>query len=194
MTPVNRLSSAHGTDRQVPGHREIGRGDRDGTLCVSPDLDRPVAVKAHPFRKGLCGHRAACASFSGTSRWCPASQASQHRQGLREGLSGRIRLSGDGVRRWIYLETHTRIDKLLPLHRVIGIIFKCCMALDSAYQGNHSSRHQAGEHPGDRQRRAQAGRFRTGAQPEQEHGPHSTFIMGIRVAILHVAGADQVMR
>lgn len=32
------------------------------------------------------------------------------------------------------LEEHTRIDKLLPMHRVIGIIFKCCMALDSAYR------------------------------------------------------------
>ena len=32
------------------------------------------------------------------------------------------------------LEQHCRIDRLLPLHRVIGIIFKCCMALDSAYR------------------------------------------------------------
>lgn len=32
------------------------------------------------------------------------------------------------------LDQHCRIDKLLPMHRVIGIIFKCCMALDSAYR------------------------------------------------------------
>lgn len=32
------------------------------------------------------------------------------------------------------LEEHCRIDNLLPMHRVIGIIFKCCMALDSAYR------------------------------------------------------------
>lgn len=32
------------------------------------------------------------------------------------------------------LEAHTRIDRLLPLHRAIGIIFKCCMALDHAYR------------------------------------------------------------
>ena len=32
------------------------------------------------------------------------------------------------------LEDHTRIDRLLPMHRVIGIIFKCCMALDAAYR------------------------------------------------------------
>ena len=32
------------------------------------------------------------------------------------------------------LEAHVGIDKLLPLHRVIGIVFKCCMALDAAYR------------------------------------------------------------
>ena len=32
------------------------------------------------------------------------------------------------------LEAHCRIDRLLPLHRVIGIIFKCCLALDAAYR------------------------------------------------------------
>lgn len=32
------------------------------------------------------------------------------------------------------LEQHCRIDRLLPMHRVIGIIFKCCMALDAAYR------------------------------------------------------------
>ena len=32
------------------------------------------------------------------------------------------------------LEDFIRIDKLLPLHRVIGIIFKCCMALDAAFR------------------------------------------------------------
>jgi serine/threonine protein kinase len=32
------------------------------------------------------------------------------------------------------LEQHCRIDRLLPMYRVISIIFKCCMALDSAYR------------------------------------------------------------
>jgi len=32
------------------------------------------------------------------------------------------------------LEENCRIDKLLPMHRVIGIIFKCAMALDAAYR------------------------------------------------------------
>ncbi|HNL22586.1 MAG TPA: protein kinase, partial [Rhodocyclaceae bacterium] len=33
------------------------------------------------------------------------------------------------------LEKHCRIDKLLPMHRVVAIIFKCCLALDHAYRG-----------------------------------------------------------
>jgi len=32
------------------------------------------------------------------------------------------------------LEKFCRIDRLLPLHRAIGIIFKCCLALDHAYR------------------------------------------------------------
>lgn len=32
------------------------------------------------------------------------------------------------------LERYCRFDNLLPVHRTIGIIFKCCMALDHAYR------------------------------------------------------------
>lgn len=32
------------------------------------------------------------------------------------------------------LDYYCQISKLLPLHRVVGIIFKCCMALDYAYR------------------------------------------------------------
>jgi CRP-like cAMP-binding protein/predicted Ser/Thr protein kinase len=32
------------------------------------------------------------------------------------------------------LEPHCRIDKLLPMHRAISIVFKCCLALDAAYR------------------------------------------------------------
>lgn len=32
------------------------------------------------------------------------------------------------------LEDFCRIDRLLPMHRAISIIFKCCMALDAAYR------------------------------------------------------------
>ena len=36
------------------------------------------------------------------------------------------------------LERHCNFERLLPIHRTIGIIFKCCMALDYAYrQGDH---------------------------------------------------------
>ncbi|HRP95207.1 MAG TPA: serine/threonine-protein kinase [Rhodocyclaceae bacterium] len=32
------------------------------------------------------------------------------------------------------LERHCSFDRLLPVHRTIGIVFKCCMALDYAYR------------------------------------------------------------
>lgn len=32
------------------------------------------------------------------------------------------------------LERYCSFDKLLPIHRTIGIVFKCCMALDHAYR------------------------------------------------------------
>ena len=32
------------------------------------------------------------------------------------------------------LERHCNFERLLPIHRTIGIIFKCCMALDYAYR------------------------------------------------------------
>jgi len=32
------------------------------------------------------------------------------------------------------LEQYCRFENLLPLHRIIGIVFKCCMALDYAYR------------------------------------------------------------
>ncbi|AUN94752.1 serine/threonine-protein kinase [Pseudazoarcus pumilus] len=32
------------------------------------------------------------------------------------------------------LARHCRFDNLLPLHRVMGIVFKCCMALDHAFR------------------------------------------------------------
>ncbi|MDR1275737.1 MAG: protein kinase [Candidatus Accumulibacter sp.] len=34
----------------------------------------------------------------------------------------------------VSLETFCKINNLLPLHRVIGIIFKCCLALDYAFR------------------------------------------------------------
>lgn len=32
------------------------------------------------------------------------------------------------------LEEYCRFDRLMPIHRTIGIVFKCCMALDHAYR------------------------------------------------------------
>ncbi|HAF54610.1 MAG TPA: serine/threonine protein kinase, partial [Thauera sp.] len=32
------------------------------------------------------------------------------------------------------LERYCSFERLLPVHRTIGIVFKCCMALDHAYR------------------------------------------------------------
>jgi serine/threonine protein kinase len=116
--------------------REIGKGATARVyLCVSPDSDTPVAVKVVRFGKD-------CAAMSRRLR----------KLFQNEGMVAR-RLNHPNIAKvyegvveddYAYLameyiqgfplEGHTRIDRLLPLHRVIGIIFKCCMALDSAYR------------------------------------------------------------
>ncbi len=116
--------------------RELGKGATATVyLCVSPDSDRPVAVKVVRF---------------GTD--CAATSRRLRKLFGNEGMVAKrlkhpnIAMVYEGVveDEFAYLameyidgftlEAHTRIDRLLPLHRVIGIIFKCCMALDSAYR------------------------------------------------------------
>ncbi|MGA9394144.1 MAG: serine/threonine-protein kinase [Azonexus sp.] len=116
--------------------KEIGKGATAKVyLCVSPGSDTPVAVKVVRFGKD-------CAAMSRRLR----------KLFQNEGMVAR-RLNHPNIAKvyegvveddYAYLameyiqgfplEAHTRIDRLLPLHRVIGIIFKCCMALDSAYR------------------------------------------------------------
>jgi predicted Ser/Thr protein kinase len=116
--------------------RELGKGATSTVyLCVSPDSDTPVALKVVRF-----GNDSAAMSRRLRKLF------------QNEGMVAR-RLNHPNIAR-VYdgvveddfaylameyiqgfpLEAHTRIDRLLPLHRVIGIIFKCCMALDSAYR------------------------------------------------------------
>lgn len=116
--------------------KELGKGATATVyLCVSPDSDRPVAVKVIRFGQD-------CAAMSRRLR----------KLFQNEGMVARrldhpnIAKVYEGVVEEEYaylameyiqgfpLENHIRIDNLLPLHRVIGIIFKCCMALDSAYR------------------------------------------------------------
>lgn len=116
--------------------KELGKGATATVyLCDDPDQDRQVAVKVIQFG-------------SDTN----AMSRRMRKLFLNEGMVAK-RLNHPNIVR-IYdavveddfaylamefvdgfsLEDHTRIDKLLPMHRVMGIIFKCCMALDAAYR------------------------------------------------------------
>ncbi len=116
--------------------RELGKGATATVyLCDDPDSERQVAVKVIRFGQD-------CAAMSRRMR----------KLFQNEGMVS-TRLDHPNIVR-VYeavvedefaylameyidgfsLEQHCRIDKLLPMHRVIGIIFKCCLALDSAYR------------------------------------------------------------
>ena len=116
--------------------RELGKGATATVyLCDDPDNARQVAVKVIRFGQD-------CAAMSRRMR----------KLFQKEGMVSR-RLDHPNIVRvfdavveddFAYLameyvdgfslEEHCRIDRLLPMHRVIGIIFKCCMALDAAYR------------------------------------------------------------
>ncbi len=116
--------------------RELGKGATATVyLCDDPDLDRQVAVKVIRFGQD-------CAAMSRRMR----------KLFQNEGMVSK-RLDHPNIVR-VYeavveddfaylameyvdgfsLEDHCRIDRLLPMHRVVSIIFKCCMALDAAYR------------------------------------------------------------
>lgn len=115
--------------------RELGKGATATVyLCEDPEADRQVAVKLVRF-----------GANAGASR--RLKKLFQTEGGIARRLDHpNIVAVYDGVVEDDYaylameyiegfsLEEHTRIDKLLPLHRVIGIVFKCCLALDHAYR------------------------------------------------------------
>ena len=116
--------------------KELGKGATATVyLCVSPDSDRPVAVKLIRF-----GHDSAAMSrrlrklFKNeemvAGRLDHPNIAKVYEGVVEDDYAYLAMEYIDGIS----LENHTRIDSLLPLHRVIGIIFKCCMALDHAYR------------------------------------------------------------
>ena len=116
--------------------RELGKGATATVyLCASPDSDQPLALKVVRFGSD-------CAAMSRRLRKLFQNEemvarrldhpyiAKVHEGVVAEDFAYLAMEYIDGVP----LEAYTRIDKLLPLHRVIGIVFKCCMALDSAYR------------------------------------------------------------
>lgn len=116
--------------------RELGKGATATVyLCDDPDAGRQVAVKVIRFGQD-------CAAMSRRMRKLFQNENMVSRRLDHPNI---VRVY-DAVVEDDYaylamefvdgfsLEQHTRIDKLLPMHRVTGIIFKCCMALDAAYR------------------------------------------------------------
>ncbi|WP_412479324.1 protein kinase domain-containing protein [Azonexus sp. IMCC34839] len=116
--------------------RELGKGATATVyLCDDPDNDRQVAVKVIRF-----GQDSAAMSRRMRKLFQNEGMVSKrlHHPNIVEVYETAVEedfayLAMEYVNGFS-LEQHCRIDKLLPMHRVIGIIFKCCMALDSAYR------------------------------------------------------------
>ena len=104
-------------------------------LCHDPDTDRQVAVKLIQF--GLDSTAMSRRMRKLFQNEGMVSQRMDHPNIVRVFDAvveeNRAYLAMEYIKGFS-LEDCIRIDKLLPMHRVIGIIFKCCMALDSAYR------------------------------------------------------------
>ncbi len=116
--------------------RELGKGATATVyLCDDPDSGRQVAVKVIRF-----GHDSAAMSRRMRKLFQNEGMVSKrldHPNIVRvfeAVVEDQFAYLAMEYVEGFSLEEHTRIDKLLPMHRVIGIIFKCCMALDSAYR------------------------------------------------------------
>ncbi|MDR0776502.1 MAG: protein kinase [Azonexus sp.] len=116
--------------------RELGKGATATVyLCEDPEADRQVAVKVIRFGQDSAAMSRRMRKLFQNERM--VSRRLDHPNIVRvfdavveEHLAYLVMEYVDGFS----LEQHCRIDKLLPMHRVIGIIFKCCMALDAAYR------------------------------------------------------------
>ena len=115
---------------------ELGKGATATVyLCHDPDTDRQVAVKLIQF--GLDSTAMSRRMRKLFQNEGMVSQRMDHPNIVRVFDAvveeNRAYLAMEYIKGFS-LEDCIRIDKLLPMHRVIGIIFKCCMALDSAYR------------------------------------------------------------
>jgi len=116
--------------------RELGKGATATVyLCDDPDVDRQVAVKVIKFGQDSAAMsrrmRKLFQNEGMVSRRMNHPNIVQVYDAVVEEDFAYLAMEFvDGFS----LEERCRIDKLLPMYRVIGIIFKCCMALDSAYR------------------------------------------------------------
>ncbi|MBS1130655.1 MAG: Cyclic nucleotide-binding:Protein kinase [Proteobacteria bacterium] len=116
--------------------RELGKGATATVyLCDDPDSDRQVAVKVIRFGQDSAAmSRRMRKLFQNegmvSTRLNHPNIVRVYEAVVEEDFAYLAMEYVEGFS----LEEHIRIDKLLPMHRVIGIIFKCCMALDAAYR------------------------------------------------------------
>jgi non-specific serine/threonine protein kinase len=117
--------------------REVGRGATATVfLAEDPDRDEPVAVKLVQFKDNDIG------------RWAPRIAKLFETEGRvirRLDHPNIVRVFDHAIERdqaYIAmefidgetLEGYTTFEKLLPIHEVVGIVFKCCLALDHAFR------------------------------------------------------------
>ena len=116
--------------------KELGKGATATVyLCVSPDSDWPVAVKVIRFGQDSAAMSRRLRKLFKNEEMVAGRLDHPNIAKVYEGVveDDYAYLAMEYIDGFS-LEEHTRIDRLLPLHRVIGIIFKCCMALDFAYR------------------------------------------------------------
>jgi serine/threonine protein kinase len=115
--------------------RELGKGATAVVyLCEDPETERQVAVKLINFERDS-------ASVSKRLRKLFRTEGSVSQRLTHPNIVRIYDVVVEEQRAYIAmeyvegvsLENFCRIDRLLPLHRVTGIIFKCCLALDYAY-------------------------------------------------------------
>ena len=116
--------------------RELGKGATATVyLCDDPDSDRQLAVKVIRFGKDSAAMsrrlRKLFQNEGMVSRRMNHPNIVQVYDAVVEDDFAYLAME---YVKGFSLEEHCSIDNLLPMHRVIGIIFKCCMALDSAYR------------------------------------------------------------
>ena len=116
--------------------RELGKGATATVyLCDDPDSGRQVAVKVIQFGKdGGAMSRRMRKLFQNEGMVSKRLNHPNIVQVYEAVVEADFAYLAMEYVKGFSLEEHTRIDKLLPMHRVIGIIFKCCMALDSAFR------------------------------------------------------------
>lgn len=121
---------------KYPVLRELGKGATATVyLCEDPDADRQVAVKFVRFGADATALSRRLRKLFQTENG--VAQRLDHPNIVRVYDAVVEEAGAYLVMEYVEgfsLEKHCHIDRLLPLHRVIGIIFKCCLALDHAYR------------------------------------------------------------